>query len=154
MLCSNTLYIELLSQGILVPCSTKHWLLQLLFLRNTIAHGRPDDVTAHAIARRSRHQPNITNSTQHLSETLPHLLHANRLEEDSNKENQLPGSSSPPKKRKYKKQRTTDQKLCEIFKVIHDADWAFSDFLYFVFRHEDAEGEEIQIQDRASIHDA
>jgi len=55
----------------------------------------------------------------------------------------LPGSSSPPKKRKYKKRRTTDQKLREIFKVIHDADWAFSDFLYFVFRHEDAEGEEI-----------
>jgi hypothetical protein len=65
------------------------------------------------------------------------------LEEDSNKENQLPGSLSPPKKRKYKKRRTTDQKLCEIFKVIHEADWGLSDFLYFVFRREDTEGQDI-----------
>ena len=46
------------------------------------------------------------------------------LEEDSNKENQLSGPLSPPKKR-----RTTDQKLCDIFKVIHEADWGLSDFL-------------------------
>jgi hypothetical protein len=62
------------------------------------------------------------------------------LEEDSNKENQSPGLSSPPKKWKYKKQRTTDQKLYDIFKVIHDTDWGLSDFLYFVFRHKDTDG--------------
>src|SRR6267154_4290554 len=57
------------------------------------------------------------NNIQHLTpvrdiSTSP--AHKQGLEEDSNKENQLPGSLSPPKKRKFKKQRTTDQKLCDI----------------------------------------
>jgi len=68
------------------------------------------------------------------------------LEEDSNKENKSPGLSSPPKKWKYKKQRTTNQKPHDIFKVIHDADWGLSDFLYFVFQHKDTDGNEIHCE--------
>jgi len=67
------------------------------------------------------------------------------LDQDSNKENQSPGqASSPPKKRKYAKRRTTDDKLRDIFNEIHRADWALSDFLYLVFRHKDADGKEIK----------
>jgi hypothetical protein len=67
------------------------------------------------------------------------------LDEDSNKENQSPGqASSPPKKRKYTKRRTTDDKIRDIFQEIHGADWALSDFLYFVFRHKDTNGKAIK----------
>jgi hypothetical protein len=37
----------------------------------------------------------------------------------------------------------TDQKLCDVFKIINDTNWTLSDFLYFVFLHEDMDGEEI-----------
>lgn len=50
----------------------------------------------------------------------------------------------PPKKRKYAKRRTTDDKLRDIFNEIHRADWALSDFPYLVFRHKDADGKEIK----------
>jgi hypothetical protein len=67
------------------------------------------------------------------------------LDQDSNKENQSLGqASSPPKKQKYAKRRTTDDKLRDIFNEIHRADWALSDFLYIVFRHKDADGKEIR----------
>jgi hypothetical protein len=73
--------------------------------------------------------------------------HKRGLDEDSNKENQSPGQASPPpKKRKYTKRRTTDDKLRGIFQEIHAADWALSDFLYFVFRHKDTNGKEIKHQ--------
>jgi hypothetical protein len=67
------------------------------------------------------------------------------LDQDSNKENRSPEqASSPPKKRKYAKRRTTDDKLRDVFNEIHRADWALSDFLYLVFRHKDADGKEIK----------
>ena len=66
--------------------------------------------------------------------------------EDSHKENQSPGLLSPLKKQKYKRWRTTDQKLHDIFMAIHDADWGLLDFLYFVFWHKDAEGKEIHCE--------
>jgi hypothetical protein len=55
------------------------------------------------------------------------------IDEYSDKENQSPGPSSPPpkkQKRTYKKRRTIDEKLGDIFTVIDKAGWSFADFLY------------------------
>jgi hypothetical protein len=131
MLCGNTLYTELLSQSILAPLSTKLWFLQLLFLCNTIAHGCPD-VTAHAIAHRWWHQPNIQYLTP-VQDITTSPAWKWGLEKDSNNENQLPGSLSPLKlKPKYKKQQTLIRNFHDILKVIHEAD-CFVRFLVFCF---------------------
>jgi len=80
-----------------------------------------------------------------IKEATTSSTHKRGLDQDSNKENQSPGqASSLPKKRKYAKRRTTDDKLRDIFNEIHRADWALSDFLYLVFRHKDADGKEIK----------
>ena len=89
-------------------------------------------------------QSNLQMSTP-IKEATTFSTHKWGLDQDSNKENQSPGqASSPPKKRKYAKRRTTDDKLRDIFNEIHRADWALSDFLYLVFRHKDADGKEIK----------
>jgi len=69
-----------------------------------------------------------------IKEATTSSTHKWGLDQDLNKENQSPGqTSSHPKKWKYAKWRTMDDKLCDIFNEIHRADWALSNFLYLVF---------------------
>jgi len=63
------------------------------------------------------------------------------MDKYSDKENQSPGLSTPPKKQKraYTKWRTIDEKLHDIFTVIDKAGWSFADFLFYAFCHKDDE---------------
>jgi hypothetical protein len=147
MLWGDILYPKLPFWGIWTILLTSLRPLLVLFLPNLklIVRGQCEAVTAHVLVRRLPHQHNIAHGTSNLFNNAPPLpLHKQGLEEDSNKENHSPGpSTSPLKKRKYK---TTDQKLYDIFKVIRDANWALSDFLYFAFRHKNTNGEDIHCE--------
>ena len=89
------------------------------------------------------HYISPTGKFLHPLKKSPHLLHVNEgwIKTQTKRINPREASSSP-KKRKYVKRRTTDDKLCDILNEIHCADWALSDFLYLVFQHKDADGKE------------
>jgi len=80
-------------------------------------------------------QSNLQIST--LLKKPSHLLHdRSRLKQGES----IPGTGFISPKLEEAKWRTTEDKLRDMLKEIHLANWTLSDFLYLVFRHKDADG--------------
>ena len=93
----------------------------------------------------SRSWPKDWQQTTLGTNIFPAVTHKQALGEISDKENQTEDSTSLSKKQKwvYTKWRTIDKKLKDVLTCIDKAGWSLAAFLFFIFRHKDADGKDI-----------